>query len=170
MSEISIIVAVAENGVIGKDNQLIWHLADDMNHFKNTTLDSVVITGRKNYESIPEKYRPLPRRKNIVITNQKNYHAPGCVISHSFEDAIENAKQNNGKRIFIIGGGEIYKLAIEKKIADKIFLSRVHCKPEGDTFFPEIDSSHYKLVKSEFHAKNERNDYDFTVELYEKLK
>ena len=91
--KISIIVAVAENNVIGKNNALVWHLPDDMKYFKEKTKGHCIITGRKNYESIPEKFRPLPGRTNIVVTRQKNYSAPGAIVVGTIEKAIETAKQ-----------------------------------------------------------------------------
>src|ERR1035437_7885391 len=106
---ISIIVAVAENNVIGKDNSLIWHLPADMKYFKEKTSGHCVITGRKNYESIPAKFRPLPNRTNIVITRQANFKALGATVVSSIEEAIEKAKQRGDTEIFIIGGAEIYK-------------------------------------------------------------
>src|ERR1700739_3645683 len=122
---LSIIVAVAENNVIGKDNALIWHLPADTRFFKEKTSGHVIITGRKNYESIPEKFRPLPDRKNIVITRQKNYHAPGAVVVSSIESALQYVKENhNGEEIFIIGGADIYRQTIS--ICDKIYLTRIH--------------------------------------------
>ena len=106
---ISSIVAVSENNVIGKDNSLIWHLPADMKFFKEKTTGHCVITGRKNYESIPEKFRPLPNRINIVITRQKEYIAPGAIVVGSLEEAFEKASQTGNDEVFIIGGAEIYK-------------------------------------------------------------
>ena len=107
--KVSLIVAVAENGVIGKDNDLIWHLPKDMRFFKETTMGHHVIMGRKNFESIPHKYRPLPDRTNIVITRQSEYKAEGCIVVNSVETALEIAKNNGDIEHFIIGGGQIYR-------------------------------------------------------------
>ena len=106
------IAAVANNGVIGKDNDLVWTLRDDMKFFMNTTKGHVVITGRKNYESIPAKFRPLKDRVNVVVTRNKDYEAPGAVVVHSLADAFEEAKRHGDKTCFVIGGGQIYREAL----------------------------------------------------------
>ena len=124
--KVSLIVAVAENGVIGKDNDLIWNLPKDMRFFKETTWGHHVIMGRKNFESIPERYRPLTNRTNIVITRQNNYKAEGCVVVNSLEAALEVAQYNSDNEPFIIGGGQIYKLALEGNLVDKIYFTEVH--------------------------------------------
>jgi len=119
--KVSLIVAVANNGVIGKDNDLIWHLPNDMKFFKQTTTAHHVIMGRKNFESIPERFRPLPNRTNVIITRNSDYKAEGCVVVNSVEQALEVAKQNGDTQPFIIGGGQIYKLALENNLVDKIY-------------------------------------------------
>ena len=111
--KVSLIAAVSRNNVIGKNNNLIWHLPKDMKFFKDTTQGHHVIMGRKNFESIPHKYSPLPNRTNIIITRQNNYLAKGCIVVNSIKEALEIAKQKGEKEAFIIGGGEIYKLALE---------------------------------------------------------
>src|SRR5687767_4437952 len=121
--KIIIVVAVAENNAIGKNNQLIWKLADDMKFFKETTIGHTIVTGRKNYESIPPKFRPLPQRVNIVITRQTNYDAPGAIIVHSLEAALEKARQADETKCFIIGGGEIFKEALDKNLIDEMLVS-----------------------------------------------
>lgn len=160
--KVSLIVAVSENGVIGKDNDLIWNLPNDMKFFKEKTIGHHVIMGRKNFESIPHKYRPLPDRTNIVITKQNNYKAEGCVIVDSIEAALEVAKNNGEHEPFIIGGGEIYKLALEAEIIDKIYLTKIHHSFEGDTFFPELHSNWKEVNKIEHKADAKHSyDYDF---------
>ena len=109
--KVNLIVAVSENGVIGKDNNLIWHLPKDMNFFKEKTLGHHVIMGRKNFESIPHKFSPLPNRTNIIITRKKNYKADGCVIVNSIEDALDFSRQN-GERLY--NGGFRYKILLTK--------------------------------------------------------
>ena len=131
---VSIIVAVAENNVIGKNNDLIWHLPKDMQFFKQTTLHHHIITGRKNYISIPVKFRPLANRTNIVLTRQQDFPEEGCVVLNSLEAAIKFAKQNNENEVFIIGGGQIYKEALEKNLVDKLYVTHVHHSFDGDTF------------------------------------
>ena len=129
--KVSLIVAVAENGVIGKDNDLIWHLPKDMRFFKETTMGHHVIMGRKNFESIPHKYRPLPDRTNIVITRQSEYKAEGCVVVNSIEAALEVAKQNGDHEPFIIGGGQIYKITLENNLVDRIYLTKIYHAFDG---------------------------------------
>ena len=115
--KVALIVAVAKNGVIGKDNDLIWNLPKDMRFFKESTLGHHVIMGRKNFESIPKRYRPLPNRTNVVISRQNNYQFEGCVIVNSLEAALKVAQHNGDKEPFIIGGGQIYKLALSNKFS-----------------------------------------------------
>ncbi len=160
--KVSLIVAVAENGVIGKDNDLIWHLPNDMRFFKETTTGHHVIMGRKNFESIPHKYRPLPNRTNIIITKQSDYKAEGCVVVNSVEKALKVAKYNEENEAFIIGGGQIYKLAIDAGVVDKIYLTKIHQSFDGDTFFPELSSDWIKTNKIENKTdEKHRYSYDF---------
>ena len=160
--KISLIVAVAENGVIGKDNDLIWHLPKDMQFFKEITIGHHVIMGRKNFESIPHKYRPLPNRTNIIITRQSEYKAEECIVVNSVETALEIAKNNGDIEPFIIGGGQIYRIAIEKNLVDKIYLTKIHHSFKGDTFFPELSSDWRETNKIENKADDKHKyNYDF---------
>jgi len=162
-SELTIIVAAGENDAIGKDNQLIWHLSDDLKRFKALTNNHHIIMGRKTFESFP---KPLPNRTHIVITRQESYPVPnGVIVVNSLASAIEAAK--NDDQPFIIGGGEIYKQAM--LFADKIEITRVHHSFEADTFFPEIDTSNWQEINSTFHDKDEHHDYAFTFFTYKKL-
>jgi dihydrofolate reductase len=158
--KVSLIVAASENGVIGKDNDLIWHLPNDMRFFKETTLNHHVIMGRKNFESIPHKYRPLPNRTNIVITRQTDYKANGSVVVNSVEAALEIAKENGDKEPFIIGGGQIYKLALEANLVDRIYLTKIHHTFDGDTFFPELNNKWKELNKT-VNKADEKHAYDY---------
>ena len=160
--KISLIVAVAENGVIGKDNDLIWHLPKDMQFFKEITSGHHVIMGRRNFESIPHKYRPLPNRTNIIITRQSEYKAGGCIVVNSVETALEIAKNNGDIEPFIIGGGQIYRIAIEKNLVDKIYLTKIHHSFKGDTFFPKLSSDWKETNKIENKADDKHKyNYDF---------
>lgn len=146
---VSIVVATAQNNVIGNDNDLIWHLPADLKHFKSVTSGSSILMGRKTYESIG---RPLPKRENIIITRQTGLLIEGCVVVNSLQEAINKAES---EEVFIIGGGEIYKQAME--IADKIYLTKIHQDFEGDTMFPEIDPNVWKelsCVSGELDEKN----------------
>ena len=158
---ITLIAAASENNVIGKDNKLIWYLSDDLKHFKNQTKGHSVIMGRKTFESMP---KALPNRTNIIITRKTDYMAKDAIVVNSLNQALEKAADDN--QPFIIGGGEIYNLAI--KIADRIELTRVHTDIEGDTYFPVIDHTLWKEVSREKRLKDEKHDYDFTFIRYNK--
>ncbi|WP_298900308.1 dihydrofolate reductase [uncultured Psychroserpens sp.] len=162
-SELTIIVAAGENDAIGKDNDLIWHLSDDLKRFKSLTNGHHIIMGRKTFESFP---KPLPNRKHVVITRQDNYKVPdGVIVVNNMEDALDASK--NDEQPFIIGGGEIYRQSMS--LADKIEITRVHHSFENaDTFFPEIDLSIWKETHSEFHEKDDKHDFSFTFLTYVK--
>lgn len=162
---ISIIVATAENGVIGKDNQLLWKLSSDLKQFKNLTTGHSVIMGRKTFESIG---RPLPNRTNIVISRQQDFVLPeGVLKASSLENAIELAKTHVGsEEIFIIGGGNVYEQAL--KITDKIYLTEVDANIEGDAFFPTLDMSEWTETSRVSHHKDEKNEYDFDFVVLER--
>lgn len=161
-TELTIIVAAAENDAIGKDNQLIWHLSNDLKRFKALTSGHHIIMGRKTFESFP---KPLPNRTHIVITRQDNYKAPeGVIIVNSLADAIDAAKSDS--QPFIIGGGEIYKQAL--LFADKIELTRVHHEFEADTFFPKIDMSVWKETENVLHEKDDKHNYAYSFITYER--
>lgn len=160
---ISQIVAVAENGVIGKDNDLIWRLPADLKYFKATTSGHHIIMGRKNYESIG---RPLPNRTSVIITRNKDYKAEGCIVVNSIKEALEVAKASGETEAFIIGGGEIYKSSLE--LTDKIYYTEVHETFEGDTFYPALDKKTWKEVTRENHFAEEKNPYAYSFVVYEK--
>lgn len=161
-SELTIIVAAAENDAIGKGNKLIWHLSNDLKRFKALTNGHHIIMGRKTFESFP---KPLPNRTHVVITRQSDYKAPeGVIIVNSLEDAIDASR--NDMQPFIIGGGEIYKQALE--IANKIELTRVHESFEADTFFPKLDTTVWKETANTFHSKDDNHDHEFSFLTYER--
>ena len=164
---VSLIVAVSENGVIGKDNDLIWHLPKDMRYFKETTLGHHIIMGRRNFESIPHKFRPLRSRVNIIVTRNKDYTAKDCIIVNSIESAIDYSKSNKEDEVFIIGGGEIYKQSMQKNLVDKIYLTRVHADFDGDTFF-ETPSSNWMIESVLKKKKDEKHLFDYTFLVYKK--
>jgi dihydrofolate reductase len=162
-SQLTIIVAAAENNAIGKGNQLIWHLGDDLKRFKALTSGHHIIMGRKTFESFP---KPLPNRTHVVITRQTDYKVPlGVIVVNSLEDAIDASRGD--KQPFIIGGGEIYKQALP--IADKIELTRVHESFEADAFFPEINPKVWKETHNTFHQKDANHDYKFSFITYERI-
>lgn len=164
--KISIIVAVSFNQVIGVENQLPWHLPADLQYFKKLTLDHSIIMGRKTYESIG---RPLPKRENIVITRDSHFNAEKVIIVNSIEQAIKHCEDRNQEEVFIIGGDTIYKQTMS--IADQLYITRVNTVIEhGTAFFPEIDLNVWDLISSEWHPKDEKNQFDYTFELYAKRK
>jgi dihydrofolate reductase len=142
MSEIVIIAAVAKNRVIGRDNQLIWNIPEDMAHFKALTAGHTVIMGRKTWESLPPRFRPLPGRRNIVVTRQSEYSAPGAELAASLESAFSLAE--NDETVFVIGGAEIYKQAIS--LSNRLEITEVDLSPEGDSWFPEIAAVDWKMT------------------------
>ena len=159
----TIIVAVSENQVIGKDNDLIWNLKRDLNRFKNLTSGHHIIMGRKTFESFQ---KPLPNRVHIVITRQKNYPAPsGVIVVNSVKEAIESVVGDD--QPFIIGGGEIYEQAL--KYASVIELTLVHSTFVGDTFFPKIDHEKWIEVNRVDILKDENHNYDFSFITYKKI-
>jgi len=161
---VSAIVAVAKNNVIGKDNDMPWYLPADLKYFKRTTLGHHIIMGRKNFESIG---RPLPKRTNIVLTRDPYFIVSGCLVAHSIEEALTKAYDNGDREAFIIGGGEIYKQSLP--FLDKIYLTEIDLEVEGDVYFPDIDAKKWKLLSSEAHQADERNEYNYIFKVYERI-
>lgn len=159
---ISLVVAASENNVIGKNNQLLWHLPKDMKFFKNVTWAMPVVMGRKTFESMGSK--PLSGRKNIVITRKTGWRAEGVSVVNSVDAAIALAKELNYKEIFIIGGGEIYMIAFER--ANKIYMTRVHAELEGDTYFPVIEKNDWKLLTNADNPADEKHAYAYSFQLW----
>ena len=166
---VNLVVAVAQNGVIGKDNQLVWHLKDDMKFFKELTSGHIILTGRKNYESIPLKFRPLPNRVNCIMTRNSDYVAEGCLLFSDIENWI-NAFENDRRGLFIIGGGEIYKQALELDLVDAMYITRVHAEPQGDTFFPAFDEALWQSELLSEQPQDERNEFDFKIVKYSRIR
>lgn len=158
---ITIIAAIAENNALGKDNQLIWHLPADLKRFKKVTLGHHIIMGRKTFESLG---KPLPNRTTIIITRNKNYTQPGCIVVHSLEDALIASKEDESP--YILGGAEIYTQALE--IADKLDITLVHHKFDADAFFPKIDPLKWKEVSREDFEPFEKNKYPFSFVTYKR--
>lgn len=154
---INIIVAADENNTIGKDNDLIWHLPDDLKFFKQKTSGHPIIMGRKTYESVG---RPLPNRTNIIITRDKDYAVDGCVVVNSLDEAFSVA---NDDEIFVVGGAEIYKQALP--VTDRVYLTRVHHTFDGDRFFPELGDE-WQEVESVLHPIDEKHVHPFTFKTY----
>lgn len=165
---LSIISAIGKNNEIGKGNELLWNLPIDMKHFKETTTGHPVIMGQKTFESIG---RPLPNRRNIILTLDKNFKADGVEIYFSIEELEKELKEtiNKDEEVFVIGGGQIYKLFINK--ADRLYITHVNAEfPNADTFFPEIDEKMWGKISEDKHEKDEKNIYDCNFIIYERIK
>tara|TARA_B100001059_G_C17737911_1_gene529911 strand:- start:711 stop:1214 length:504 start_codon:yes stop_codon:yes gene_type:complete len=164
---ISHVVALSNNNVIGKDNDLPWNLKTDLKHFKDYTSNKIIVMGRKTFESIG---RPLPNRINYVVSNTIEEIA-GAKVFNSTEGAIEEAKyecsRSGQNEIVIIGGGFLFRDTLKK--ANRLVLSKVNCDIEGDVFYPDVDLSHWEKVSSDKFYKDTENDYDFTVEVFERI-
>lgn len=159
----TIVVAMGEKNEIGADNKLLWHLPKDLKHFKDLTSGHPIIMGRKTYESIG---KPLPNRTNIVVSRKKNWFQEGILIVGSIKEALKFAKKID-ENVFIIGGGNIYEQTMD--IADKLEVTLVKAQLEADTFFPKIDPKIWKLKEEFHHGKDEKNEYDFSFQTYEKI-
>lgn len=162
--KISIIVAVAQNNAIGKDNELLWHISEDLKRFKRITAGNIVIMGKNTFFSLP--FRPLSNRTNIVITDIPDEKIDGCVMAYSIEDAI--LKCDDNKENFIIGGGSVYRQFLP--VADKLYLTKVNKDFEGDVFFPEINLNEWKLINKEDCNSDTQNDFTYSFLTYEKIR
>lgn len=163
---ISIIVALSKNRVIGINNDLPWHLPDDMKFFKEKTEGHVVVMGRKNYESIPERFRPLPKRINVVLTRNENYDAPGCEVFSSFEDARIFAEERGENELFVIGGGQIYLDTLQE--TNTLYLTEIDAEIEnGEVFFPELGED-WLETERHHHAADDRHKYAFDFVTYKR--
>ncbi|RZJ64868.1 MAG: dihydrofolate reductase [Flavobacterium sp.] len=159
---LGLVVAISENNAIGKDNQLLWHLPADLKHFKEITSGHTIIMGRKTYDSIG---RPLPNRRNIVITRSTDLQIPNVEVVNSLDSAISLCEGEN--EVFIIGGAEIYKHAIQ--FTDRIYLTTVHQTYEADVYFPELNKNEWKEISSEFHPADEKNSVAYTFSTLERI-
>ena len=160
---IALIVAMAENRVIGRNNQLPWRIPADLRHFKALTMGKPIIMGRKTYESIG---RPLPGRDNIVITADSRYQAEGCQVVHSIDQALEAA--GSCAEAMIIGGANLYRQTLEN--AERLYLTLVKAEPEGDVWFPAIELQQWREIERETHQADERNEYDYDFVVLERAR
>lgn len=151
-----IVAAMAENRVIGKNGDIPWHYPEDLKHFKELTMDHPVVMGRKTYFSLPEDYRPLPGRKNIVLTHSKPDVPDEVSVANSFEEAWNIAEETGKDRVFIIGGASIYEQTLDE--ADKMILTHVHKEYEGDTYFPEWNEDDWEEVE-----RDDREELSFAT-------
>lgn len=163
---ISLIAALTENRVIGKNNDLPWRLPDDMKYFMKTTTGHHVIMGRKNYDSLPTNYKPLPNRTNIIVTRQRNFLAKGCIVVNSIEAGIEIARTNKETELFIIGGAQIYAQALP--LAQQLYLTEIKAEIGGDTYFPKFDRKEWEEASRVAHAADEKHQFAFDFVLYKR--
>lgn len=159
---ISIIVAVSDDWGIGKDNELLWHIPEDLRRFKRLTLGNCIIMGKRTWESLPK--RPLPGRKNIVLTDVPDECIDCTVTAYSIEDALK--KCENEQEVFVIGGGSVYRQFMD--IADRLYITHVHSKAPADVFFPEIDKREWKIVEKEDHKSGNDCKIPYTYIVYER--
>lgn len=157
----SIIVAAAQNNAIGKENKMLWHMPEDLKFFKRTTTGHTVIMGRKTYESLG---KPLPNRRNIVITRQADYDVEGVEVVHSIDEAL--ALCNPDEENFIVGGAEIYAQSMGK--VDRIYFTLIYDEFDADSFFPAITQDLWQLTSESFHNADEKNPHDYNFMIYEK--
>ncbi len=155
---ITLVAAMGQDRVIGKDGKMPWHLPAELKHFRRVTRGQVVVMGRKTFESIGE---PLKGRTNVIITRNGSYKAPGCEVVHSVDEVVHDPRP-----IYIIGGAELYREFLSH--ADRMILTRIHHGFDGDTFFPEWNPAEWQLTAAEEHTRDERNAYDFTIETYQR--
>jgi dihydrofolate reductase len=162
---ISLVVAVSTNNAIGKNNQLLWTLPNDMRFFKNTTWAMPVVMGRKTFEALG---KPLNGRFNIVISKQKDFKHEGTTVVDSLEEAIKISYDAEYHEVMVIGGGQIYKQAMP--MADKLYLTRVDAELEGDTSFPEINTQVWEMISQETHTADEKHAYAYHFQVWERIK
>lgn len=169
MQKVSIIVAMGANREIGKNNDLMWHLPVDMRFFKDKTLGHPVIMGRKNYESIPEKYRPFKDRLNIVVSSQADYLAPGCILFQDLTAAASYAQQQDAEEVFIIGGGQIYAEALRLKMVNTMYITHIESTfPDAHTFFPAFEASEWERQLLFTQSQDEKHAMAFSTYQYTK--
>lgn len=159
---LAIIVAMDEQRLIGKDNDLPWKISADLQYFRRTTMGKPIIMGRNTHESIG---RPLPGRQNIVISSQQNYKAEGCDVVHSIDDAL--ALCHDAEQVMVMGGASLYQQILP--LADFLYLTRVHASLDGDTWFPEWSEQDWQLISSEDHQADENNEFDYSFQLYQRI-
>lgn len=156
------VVAMDENGLIGKDNDLPWRLSADLQYFRRITMGKPILMGRKTHASIG---RPLPGRHNIVVSSMADYQAEGCDVVRSIEEALKLA--SSAEEIMVIGGSSLFEQMFES--ADRLYLTRVHAELEGDTWFPQWDQNQWKLISRESFPADEKNDYAYSFEIYDRI-
>jgi len=160
---ISCIVAKSTNNVIGKENKMPWHISADLKYFKKITSGHTIILGRKNFESIG---RALPNRTNIIVTKNKDFKCPGCVVLNSLEKALKHAFEEGENEVFIIGGGQVYEQT--KEYWDRLYITQINEEFEGDVFFPKVDLEKWILKSQTCFEKSDINKYSYCFNVYER--
>lgn len=162
---ISFVVAVDRNCLIGNLGKIPWHLPDDLKHFRQVTMGKPVLMGRITYESIPDRFRPLPGRSNIVLTHQEGYDAPGCRVVHSLVEAV--AASAGQPELMVIGGAQLYEQLLPQ--ASRIYLTLVDGVFAGDVFFPALDKAQWREISRQEHGTDDRHQFAFTILLLERM-
>lgn len=166
---VAMIAAIGEGNELGRNNDLMWHLHEDLQFFKRTTLHHYVIMGRKSFESIPPKYRPLPGRVTVIISRNPDYMYEECFTCQTLEEALELATENGEERVFITGGGEIYKLALESGKVDEMFITHVKARfPDADTYFPSFDEKQWEKSILQSVPADSQNEFAYDIFHYVK--
>jgi dihydrofolate reductase len=159
----SLIVAMSSNRVIGKDGDLPWHMPADLRHFKRTTMGHHLIIGRTTWIEVG---KPLPGRTMVVVTRSRDFRADGVQVAHSVEEALQIAREDDEP--FIGGGSQIYRIALARELVKRLYVTRIHVEVDGDTHFPEVDFDAWDLVSQEHHEADEKNEFDYTFEVWER--
>ncbi len=162
-TRVSLIAAVSENGVIGRGGGLPWRLSKDLRRFKELTMGHHLVIGRRTWDEVG---KPLPGRIMVVVTRDREFAPDGVLVAHSLEEALDLAAGDF--EVFVGGGAEIYRVALERALVDRLYITRVHAEVEGDTVFPEIDLKGWRLVSREDHDSDDRNEYPFSFLVYER--
>jgi dihydrofolate reductase len=165
---LSLIAAVARNGAIGNAGGLLWHLPEDLAHFRRTTMGRPVIMGRKTWESLPARFRPLPGRMNIVVTRQRGWHAEGASVAHDLDEALAHVRAAGQEHAFVIGGAQLYVEALSR--ADELVLTEIDAAFDGDAHFPSWDRRNFVEVAREHHRAAAPNDFAFDFATYRRTR
>jgi dihydrofolate reductase len=168
-ASLSLSAAVARNGTIGHAGDLLWRLPEDLQYFRRTTMGHPVVMGRRTWDSIPPRFRPLPGRTNLVVTRQAGWQAEGALVAHSLDEALERARSApGGERVFVVGGGELYALALPR--ADELLLTEIDRDFAGDARFPEWPRADFEELAREAHRAAPPNDFDFAFVAYRRVR
>lgn len=164
--KVALIVAMDKERGIGRNNDLMWHLPDDMQFFKESTKGQIVVMGRRNYDSIPEKFRPLPGRENVVLTRNTDFQANKCAVFHTLQECLEHYRNETERTVFIIGGGEIYRLALNAGVVDTMYITHIDHVYGADTFFPEFNPADWETHLLQEHPADDQHNAGFRILQY----